>query len=98
MYARAIASPGNRNILDTLADCLLRLGYCDSRRYFQDTRVVVPLDLPGRFVVVRRNLGVGRPLSSTCLVRVALTELAGYGNFVKLDIVRPSTRVRTTRC
>jgi hypothetical protein len=78
--------------------CLLHLDYFDSRRYFQDTKVVVPVGLPGRFVVVRRSLGVGRPLSSTCLVRAALTELAEYGNLGKLDIVRLSTRVRTTRC
>jgi hypothetical protein len=84
--------------LDTLADCLLRLGYFDSRRYFPDTKVVVPLGLPGRFVVVQRNSGAGRPLSSTCLVRAVLTELVGCGNFVKPDIVRPATKVRTTRC
>ena len=59
---------------------------------------MVPLVLPGRFVVVQRSPGVERLLSSTRLVQVVRVVLAGYDNCVKPDIVRPSTRVRTTRC
>jgi hypothetical protein len=84
--------------LGTPAGCLLHLGYFDSRRYFWGTKVMAPLGLPGRFVVVRRSLDAGRLLSSTCLVRAVRAVLVGYGNFVKPGIVRPSTRVRTTRC
>jgi hypothetical protein len=84
--------------LDTLAGYLLHLGYFDSRHYSQGTKAMVPLGLLGRFVVVQRNLGAGRLLSSMCLVRVVQVVLVGYGSFVKPGIVRPSTRVRTTRC
>jgi hypothetical protein len=94
--------PQNRPLLGlalgTLAGYLLHLGYSDSRRCFRDTRVMVPLGLPGRFVVARRSLDAERLLSSTRLVQVVQVVLVGYGSFVKPDIVRPSTRVRTTRC
>jgi hypothetical protein len=59
---------------------------------------MVPLALPGRFVVVRRSLDAGRLLFSTRLVQVVQVMLVGCGNFAKPDIVRPSTKVRTTRC
>jgi hypothetical protein len=78
--------------------CRLRLDYSDSRRYSLDTRGVVPLVLLGKFAVLRRSLGVERLLSSTLLVQVVRVVLVGCGNFVKPDIVHPSTRVRTTRC
>jgi hypothetical protein len=59
---------------------------------------MVPLVLPGRFVVVQRNLGVERLLSSTRLVQVVRVVFVGYDNCVKLDIVCPSTEVRATHC
>jgi hypothetical protein len=59
---------------------------------------VVPLVPLGKFVVARRSLDAERLLFSTHLVLAAQVVLVGYGNFVKPDIVRPSTRVRTTRC
>jgi hypothetical protein len=59
---------------------------------------MVPLVLPGRFVVVQRSLDVERLLSSTRLVQVVRVVLVGYGNCVKPDIVRLSTKVRTTHC
>jgi hypothetical protein len=60
--------------------------------------VMAPLVLSGRFAVVQRSLGVERPLSSTLLIRVVRVVLVGCDNYVKPDIVRPSTIVRTTRC
>jgi hypothetical protein len=59
---------------------------------------MVPLGLLGRFAVVQRSLGVERLLSSTLLVQVVQVVLVGCDKFVKPDIVRPSTKVRTTRC
>jgi hypothetical protein len=60
--------------------------------------VVVPLGLSGRFAVVLHSLGVECLLSSTPLIQVVRVVLVGYDNFMKPDIVRPSTRVRATRC
>jgi hypothetical protein len=94
--------PQSRPLLDlflgTLAGCLLRLGYFDSRHYFRDTRVVTLLALLERFAVVRRSLGAARLLFSTRLIQAVQVALVGCGSFVKPDIVRPSTRVHTTRC
>ena len=59
---------------------------------------MVPLALPGRFAVVQRSLGAERLLSSTLLIQVVRVVLVECDNYVKPDIVRPSTRVRTTRC
>jgi hypothetical protein len=59
---------------------------------------MVPLVLSGRFAVVQHSLGVERPLSSTLLIQVVRVVLVGCDNYVKPDIVCPSTRVRTTRC
>jgi hypothetical protein len=59
---------------------------------------MVPLVLLGRFVVVQCSLGVERPLSSTFPIQVVQVVLVGCDNFVKPDIVRPSTRVCTTHC
>jgi hypothetical protein len=59
---------------------------------------MVPLVLPGRFAVVQHSLGVERPLSSMLLIQVVRVVLVGCNNYVKPDIVRPSTRVRTTCC
>jgi hypothetical protein len=93
--------PQNRPLLGlflgTLAGYLLHLGYSDSRRYFRDTGVMALLALLGKFVVVQRSLDAERLLSSTRLVQVVRVVLVGYSSFVKPDIVRPSTRVRTTR-
>jgi hypothetical protein len=83
--------------LGTLAGYQLRLDCFNFRCCFLGTRVMVPLVLPERSVVVQRSLGVERPLSSTLLILVVQVVSAGYDNFVKLDSVRPSTRVRTTR-
>jgi hypothetical protein len=58
---------------------------------------MAPLALLGKFVVVQRSLDAERLLSSTRLVQVVQVVLVEYGSFVKPDIVRPSTRVRTTR-
>jgi hypothetical protein len=58
---------------------------------------MVPLVPPGRFVVVPYIRDVVCPLFSTRLIQVARAVLVECDNFVKLDIVRPSTRVRTTR-
>jgi hypothetical protein len=74
----------------------LRLGYFDSRCCFLGIRVMVPLVLPGRSAVVQRSLDVEHPLSSTLLVQVVRVVLVGYDSYVKPDIIRPSTRVRTT--
>jgi hypothetical protein len=76
----------------------LRLGYSDFHRFVLGTRVVVPLGLSGKSVVVPRSLDVERPLSSTLPIQVVRVVLVGCDNFVKLDIIRPSTRVRATRC
>jgi hypothetical protein len=84
--------------LGILADYRLRLGCSDSRRCFLGTRVMVPLALPGRFAVIQCSLGVERPLSSTLPIRVVRVVLVGCDNFARPDIVRPSTKVRTTRC
>jgi hypothetical protein len=81
-----------------LVGCRLHLGYSDSRRCFLGTRVLVPLVLSGRFVVVQLSLGAERLLSSTLLIQVVRVVLVGYDNYVKPDIVHPSTRVRTTHC
>jgi hypothetical protein len=59
---------------------------------------MVPLVLPGKFVVVQRSPGVERPLSSMRLVQVVRVVLVGCDNCMKLDIICPSTEVRTTRC
>jgi hypothetical protein len=59
---------------------------------------MVPLALLGKFVVVRRSLDAECLLFSTRLIQVVQVVLVGYGNFVKPDIIRPSTRVRTTHC
>jgi hypothetical protein len=84
--------------LDTLVGCLSHLGCSDSRRYFRDIGAMAPLVLPGRFVVVQRSLDAERLSSSTRLVRVVQVVLVEYGSFVIPDIVRPSTKVCTTRC
>jgi hypothetical protein len=83
--------------LGTLVGYLLHLRYSDFRRYFQDTKVVVLSALPGKFVVVRRSLDAARLLFSMRLIQVVQVALVEYGSFVKPDIVRLSTRVRTTR-
>jgi hypothetical protein len=59
---------------------------------------MVPLVLLVRFVVVQHSPGVEHPLSSTFLTRVARVALVECDNFMKPDIVRLSTGVRTTRC
>jgi hypothetical protein len=57
---------------------------------------MVLLGLLGKFVVVQRNLGVERLLSSTLLVQVVRVVLVGFDSSSKPDIVRLSTKVRAT--
>jgi ABC-type phosphonate transport system ATPase subunit len=57
---------------------------------------MVPSGLLGKSVVVRRDLGVERLLSSTLLVRVVQVVSVGYGNSVKPDIAHLSTRAHAT--
>jgi hypothetical protein len=76
---------------------LSHLGYFGFRRYVRGTKAMVPLVPPGRFVVVPCNPDAVRLLFSTCLILAVRVVLVGCDNFAKLDIVRLSTRVRTTR-
>jgi hypothetical protein len=59
---------------------------------------MVPLVLLVRSVVVRRSPGAVRLLFSTLLGRAMQAVLVRCNNCAKLDIVRLSTEVRTTRC
>jgi hypothetical protein len=57
---------------------------------------MVLLGLLEKSVVVQRNLGVERLSSSTLLIRVVRVVLVEYGNSVKPDITRLSTRAHAT--
>jgi hypothetical protein len=83
--------------LGTLAGCRLHSDYFDFRHYVRGTRVMVLLVPPGRFVVAPCIRDVVRPLLSTHLIQVVRVVSVGCDNFAKLDIIRPSTKVRTTR-